>query len=368
MASNPLAQHITGRFILNALSVGMFGSWWKAMSAPSSPPPATTKPFAFNHAPVLLAQVIEALPLAPDAVLVDGTVGLGGHAMALAKQLGPHGVFVALDRDPAALDQARTRLEADPTIVCQCHWINRPFAEVAEVLEDLSITAITGALLVDLGVSSYQLDDGSRGFSFNADGPLDMRMNPNDGRLPSAADLVATASEAQLAQWFFEYGEERYSRPIARAIVTDRTDTPFLTTKPLAELIARVARAQTKGKSSGGSNERIHPATRVFQALRIAVNDELVQLETLLATLPHVMAPGARAGLISFHSLEDRLVKQAGKAYAVACVCPAWFPVCQCNKKPVFKVLGNKPMVASEEETAHNPRSRSAKLRVWQRL
>lgn len=329
-------------------------------------------PFAFTHQPVLLEQVLQNLTVTPDAVVVDGTVGLGGHALALARQLGPTGTFLALDRDPAALAQARARLEAEPAIVCHCHWVNRPFADLPQALAALNILAITGALLVDLGVSSYQLDDGSRGFSFQSDGPLDMRMNPNDPDLPTAADLVNTAAESQLAQWFFEYGEERYSRQVARAIVTDREATPFTTTKPLADLISRVVRAQGKGKTAKGKGgrgeERIHPATRVFQALRIAVNDELGQLTTLLEHLPTLLAPGARAGLISFHSLEDRLVKQAGKRYSLTCTCPAWFPICQCGQQPVFKVLSNRPLIATDTEAKANPRARSAKLRVFERV
>ncbi len=296
------------------------------------------------HVPVMLPEVLSLLYITGDITgdrkslrFVDCTVGAGGHSEAILKALDNQGSYVGLDRDVNALAIASPRLhllENTP----QRRLVHSAFDDVATVL---GVEKITGGLLADLGVSSMQLDEGARGFSFKADAPLDMRMDGAQGL--TAKELLANASETQLAEWFFTYGEERHSRAIAKRLVEERQKAPFSTTKQLADCIQHFA-----AKKSSGERWRIHPATRVFQALRIAVNDELGQLERLLSVLPTVMAPGSRAVLISFHSLEDRLVKHAFHDW---------------ERDGLGQRLTKKPLVASPEEEAINPRSRSAKLR-----
>ena len=281
-----------------------------------------------RHVPVLAAEVGRLLDPQPGQVWVDCTVGAGGHARLIAERLGDTGRLIGLDQDPAMLAIARPRLDGLPVAL-----VHANFDQLADVLGNMGIDAVDG-VLADLGFASDQVDDRTRGLSFRDDGPLDMRLDPTAGQ--TAADLVNTMSEAGLADVFYEFGEERHSRRVARRIVERRKEKPFATTGELAELVRRCV------PRSGG----IDPATRVFQALRIAVNDELGALDRLLAALPRVVKPGGKAAVISFHSLEDRRVKQAFRDPAV------WQP------------LTKKPVEATAAEVARNPRARSAKLRV----
>lgn len=329
------------------------------MNSDDRQPPLVLSP----HQPVLLAEVVHWLPLPPSAVWVDGTLGFGGHTATVARQLGPDGLLIGIDQDAEALAFAQQRLEADPALSCSKRFIHANFDVLPQVLADQGIATITGALLLDLGVSSFQLDQAKRGFSFQQDGPLDMRMNATDPQQPTAAEWVNTASEAQLADCLHRYGEERLARPIARAIVRAREAEPFASTRPLAQVVAATVRRLQPNRK-----EPIHPATRTFQALRIVVNDELGALQRLLAELPQVLAPGARVGIISFHSLEDRLVKQAFRRLSGQCQCPPDFPVCQCGATAVLKPMTGRPVTATRSECLQNPRARSAKLRVAVRV
>ena len=288
-----------------------------------------------RHVPVLPAEVLSYLALAPGQTIVDATVGVGGHARLIATQVGSTGRVVGLDRDPAMLELARMSLQGLPAQLA-----NANFDQLREVLDELDIEAVDG-VLADLGVSSDQLDAAERGFSFQQPGPLDMRLNPAEGQAASA--LLRRLSERDLADIFWKYGEERYSRRIARKIVESRRRTPLETTEQLAGLVRSCV------PRSRGQRPAIDPATRVFQALRIAVNDELGALDRFLAALPECLRPGGRAVLISFHSLEDRRVKQAFR------------------DRQRWKVLTPKPVQAGEEELRQNPRARSAKLRAARR-
>jgi len=284
------------------------------------------------HRPVLLDEVIAWLAPGEGSVLVDGTAGAGGHASALAERVGASGRVIGLDRDPEMLELAARATEGLPVTL-----INASYADLGRVLDDLEIDGVDG-LLLDLGLSSDQLAWAHRGFSFGADGPLDMRFDP--GRGDSAADLVNDLDAEELANLIFEFGEERHSRRIARKIVEARRVEPIVTTGRLAEVVRR---------GVPGKWGAIDPATRTFQALRIAVNGELDQLDDLLADLADYLRPGGRAAIISFHSLEDRRVKHAFR------------------EDPDLIVLTRKPVTATAEELATNPRARSAKLRVAQR-
>lgn len=281
-----------------------------------------------RHLPVLSVETLRLLSPQPGEIWVDCTVGAGGHARLIGEKLGETGRLIGLDQDPSMLDLARPRVGGLPVAL-----VHANFDQVGEVLSNLGIAAVDG-VLADLGFCSDQLEQASRGFSFRDDGPLDMRLDPTSGE--TAADLVNRLSETSLADIFWEYGEERYSRRIARKIIEQRKATPLATTAELANLVRSCV------PRSGG----IDPATRVFQALRVAVNDELGALDRLLAALPRIVKPGGRAGAISFHSLEDRRVKQAFRTASV------WEP------------LTKKPVEANDEEVARNPRARSAKLRV----
>jgi len=281
-----------------------------------------------RHVPVLAAEVGRLLDPQPGQVWVDCTVGAGGHARLIAERLGDTGRLIGLDQDPAMLAIARPRLDGLPVAL-----VHANFDQLADVLGNMGIDAVDG-VLADLGFASDQVDDRTRGLSFRDDGPLDMRLDPTAGQ--TAADLVNAMSEAGLADVFYEFGEERHSRRVARRIVERRKDKPFATTGELAEIVRRCV----------PRSAAIDPATRVFQALRIAVNDELGALDRLLAALPRVVKPGGKAAVISFHSLEDRRAKQAFRDPAV------WEP------------LMKKPVEAGDAEVARNPRARSAKLRV----
>jgi 16S rRNA (cytosine1402-N4)-methyltransferase len=304
------------------------------------------------HEPVLLQEILEVLRHSrEDGTLVDATVGLGGHSEALLREH-PRLRLLAIDRDPAALEVSRERL--------------RPFAdrvtfargrheELIDILKQHGITEISG-LLADLGVSSMQLDDAQRGFSFRYDAPLDMRMG-SEG--VSAADLVRTLEESDLARILRDYGEEPMARRIARAIVEARSEAPIETTARLAEVIRSVKK---------GRPHEIDPSTLTFQALRIATNEELVGLETFIDDAVSALEREARIAVISFHSLEDRIVKQAFRRLEGECTCPPGMPVCGCGATAIVHVMTGRPVTASEEEIARNPRSRSAKLRVAEKL
>lgn len=308
---------------------------------------------AFAHLPVLPVEVIHWLHPRPGGVFVDGTLGGGGHAR-LILDSAPGSRLIGIDRDPAALHHAAEVLAGYGDRV-SLHHAN--FDQAAAVLAELGVTGLDGMLL-DLGVSSHQLDTAERGFSFRHDAPLDMRMNPGIGQ--TAAAVIEQMEEAQLRQLFFDYGEERYSRRIAARIVARRQQEPIVTTTQLAELVRDAV-------PGGHRPDRIHPATRIFQALRIYVNDELGQVRRGVDGAIDLLKPGGRLVVISFHSLEDRIVKQLFRARARGCICPPRLPVCQCHKRPDVTLLTRKGVRAQAQEIAINSRSRSAILRAVER-
>jgi 16S rRNA (cytosine1402-N4)-methyltransferase len=287
-----------------------------------------------RHVPVLPREIVTLLDPRSGETWVDSTVGAGGHTRLLAERIGPTGRVIGLDQDPTMLERARGRLDGMPVTL-----VHANFDQLVGALNSVGLTQIDG-LLADLGFATDQMDAADRGLSFQQDGPLDMRLDPTAGE--TAADLVARLSEYDLARIFYEYGEERHSRRVARKIVETRKHTPIRTTGQLADLV-RSCVPREKGR-------HFDPATRVFQALRIAVNDELGSLERLLAQLPRVVKPGGRVGIISFHSLEDRRVKRAFQ------------------DRSAWEAVTKKPVQAGEDEVCDNPRSRSAKLRVARRL
>ena len=299
-------------------------------------------------------EVLALLAPKPGEVYLDGTVGGGGHARLILDASAPDGRLVGLDRDTDALKQAGKVLAPYGERALLLHG---NFSEAPELLAAAGISTVDGILL-DLGVSSYQLDEGSRGFSFRIEAPLDMRMDTSDGE--TAADVVNAASEAELARIFREYGEERWARRIARRIVAVRRQTPLTTTRQLAELV----RDAVPGGNVPG---RIHPATRVFQALRIHVNRELDHLASGLERGLELLKPGGRLVVISFHSLEDRIVKRFLQEESRECICPPRMPVCTCNHRPRLELLTRKGVRATETEVAGNPRARSAVLRAARR-
>lgn len=305
-----------------------------------------------KHEPVLLEPVLEYLePNRPDGVIVDATVGLGGHAEALLERH-PDVRLIGIDRDPEALERSRTRLSRFGDRVTLARGRHE---SLIDILKQSGVEAISG-LLADLGVSSMQLDDASRGFSFRFEGPLDMRMG-SEGT--SAADLVNELDEHELARIIRDYGEEPMARRIARAIVTARTEAPIATTSRLSEVIRGVKKPRFG---------EIDPSTLTFQALRIATNEELVGLDRFVDDAVSVLETGARVAVISFHSLEDRIVKRAFRRLEGECICPPNMPVCGCGAKASIEILTGRPVTASEEEMERNPRSRSAKLRVAEKL
>ncbi|MBL8829158.1 MAG: 16S rRNA (cytosine(1402)-N(4))-methyltransferase RsmH [Planctomycetaceae bacterium] len=287
-----------------------------------------------QHVPVMLDEVLEWLAPAPGKIIVDGTLGGGGHTRALAERVEPGGFVVSLDRDPAVIARAEQTLRGLSVKLAQSN-----FCDFHEVLQEIGVAQVDGVLL-DLGLSSDQLADAERGFSFDADGPLDLRFDTESGQ--PASTLVNRMSAEDLANLIYEYGEERHSRRIARAIVDDRKETPFTTAQQLAQLLRRVVPRSPV--------EKIDPATRTFQALRIAVNDELGSLDRVLERLPEAVKLGGRVAIISFHSLEDRRVKNAFR------------------DDPRWQVLTRKPLTAQSGELNRNPRARSAKLRVAERV
>lgn len=307
------------------------------------------------HRPVMLQEVIASLGCRPGGVWVDGTLGGGGHAEAVLRETAPDGLLIGIDADEEALEETGRRLAP---FGARKILVKGNFADMDTILAEKKIGKVDGILL-DLGVSSHQLDKAERGFSFTLDAPLDMRMDRSRGM--SAATLVRTLPAEELQKILRDYGEERMAGRIARALVNRRSASPILTT---AEVASVVLRAMPRG----AERQKIHPATRTFQALRIAVNDELASLRKALASGTGRLARGGRFSVISFHSLEDRIVKDAFRAGEKGCVCPPDLPVCACGLKPTLKVLTRKPLIPGETEIAANPRARSAKLRTAERI
>ena len=308
----------------------------------------------FKHISVLLEESVKALDIKEDGVYVDGTLGGGGHSYRILAQC-PKTALIGIDRDPEAIEAAKKRLNEFSGRVT---FVNRNFSEIKDILNELGIEFINGAVL-DLGVSSYQLDNAGRGFSYMNNAPLDMRMNRSDDL--SAYDVINRYSLDELTRIFFEYGEEKWSRRIADFIVREREKKPIETTFELVDIIK--AAIPKKARLDGG-----HPAKRIFQAVRIEVNGELRILEDAIKDFIDVLAPGGRLAVITFHSLEDRIVKQTFAALAKGCTCPKEFPVCVCGKKPQIRLLTRKPIEPGKEEIENNSRSKSAKLRVAEKL
>lgn len=308
---------------------------------------------AVPHRPVLLQETLELLRPAAGATIVDATLGPGGHAESLLARIGPGGRVIGIDRDPAAIAFAQNRLARFGERFVALQGDHR---ELASLLEGTQVDGV----LADLGISSYQLDDPSRGFAFSTDGPLDMRMDPRSGG-PTAADLLATLEASELKDIIATWGEERYAGAIARAIVRERSKKPIVTTRELASLLERVA-------GPAARRFRIHPATRTFQALRIAVNREIEGIPEFIEGAVSLLRPGGRLAVISFHSLEDRAVKTSMHGLAHRCVCPPGLPVCGCGRANLVRIVTSRPVVPGPDETDANPRSRSAKLRVAERL
>ena len=305
----------------------------------------------FSHKSVLLMPAVDGLAVKEDGIYADCTVGGGGHSLEIAKRLGKNGKLYCFDRDPEAIEAAKKRLAGyDPV------FIDRNFGEIREALRELGTDRLDGALM-DLGVSSHQLDDPERGFSFHNDAPLDMRMS---GEGMSARDVVNEYPEDKLTEILFAYGEEKFARSIARGIVQARTSSPIETTGELAEIIRRNVPLKVRKEKN--------PCRKTFQAIRIEVNGELDALEKALDDIFEMLSSGGRLSVITFHSLEDRIVKQKFRSWLEGCTCPKDFPVCVCGKKPRAVQITRKPVTADADELADNPRSRSAKLRIIEKI
>lgn len=315
----------------------------------------TTKKIEFSHRSVLLDECIEALEIRPDGVYLDGTAGGGGHSAEIARRLGDSGLLIAIDQDETAVAVVTERLSS---FGLRARVVRNNFCELSEVCREQGIDEIDG-LLLDLGVSSHQLDTPERGFSYQADAPLDMRMDKRKSL--SAYEVVNTYSQEKLKRILFDYGEERYAPAIASAIVKQREKKPIETTAELSELIKYSIPPAAR---EGGH----HPAKRSFQAIRIEVNAELDVIEPAIRSAVSLLRRGGRIAIITFHSLEDRIVKQTFSDLASGCTCPRDFPICVCGKKPTVKVITKKPILPSRLELEENPRSRSAKLRVAEKL
>ena len=308
----------------------------------------------FQHRSVLLDECIDALSIRPDGIYLDGTLGGAGHSLEICRRL-TTGRLIGVDRDEVALRAAAERLKPFADRVTTVH---SNFCEINTILDGLGLDGVDG-MLFDLGVSSPQLDDASRGFSYMADAPLDMRMDR--GEALTASTVVNEWPQEELRRILYEYGEERYAPQIAAAIVRRRQQRPIETTLELVDVIRSAMPPQAL-------REKQHPAKRSFQAIRIAVNDELASVSRLMHDAIDRLNPGGRLAVITFHSLEDRIVKNAMQADAKGCTCPPEFPVCICGKKPKVRVLTRKPIVSGAQELAENPRARSAKLRVAEKL
>lgn len=304
----------------------------------------------------MLRQTLELLNVTPGKTYVDATAGAGGHLSEILERTSSNGIVVAVDQDPTTLDALRANFSHHANL----RFSHNNFRNIEEILDEQKIDTITGGILADLGVSSMQLDQAERGFSFTKDGPLDMRMDTTCG--VTAEKLVNTLPEHELANIIYKYGEERLSRAIAKRIVAAR---PIKTTSQLASIVSPVV---LRHRGGGKHRDESHPATRTFQALRIAVNDELGSVEQFMRDAIARMAPGARIVLITFHSLEDRIVKQILREAASNCVCPPRQPVCTCHKRKEINILTPKPLLPDHEEVLANPRSRSAKLRAGEKV
>lgn len=305
----------------------------------------------FSHIPVMLYEAVDGLSVKPEGVYVDGTAGGGGHSAEILSRL-TTGTLYSIDQDPDAIRTVTERFKDNKNSVI----VEGNFSEMKALLSEKGVYAADGILL-DIGVSSHQLDDAQRGFSFHEDAPLDMRMSQKG---ESAADLVNTLSAEELSRILFDYGEEKYARSIAQGIVRAREQKPIETTLELAEII--------KDNVPQKVRREAHPARKTFQALRIAVNRELDVLEKGIKDAYELLSPSGRLCIITFHSLEDRVVKRAMKDLAQGCTCPKDFPVCVCGKKPKVRLITHKPIVPSEEELQKNPRARSAKLRICEKI
>lgn len=309
----------------------------------------------FAHIPVMLNECIDALKINPNGIYVDGTVGGAGHSSEIVKRLGEKGRLIAVDRDEEALAASSKRLQAFEDKVT---FVHDDYKNLCARLDDLSIDGVDGILL-DLGVSSYQLDNAERGFSYMKDAPLDMRMDRSQSM--SAYDVVNEFSESELTRILFDYGEEKLARNIARKIVNRRQAESIKTTLELAKLVEECYPAKTRWKFG-------HPAKRTFQAIRIQVNGELQMLGEAIEEMARRLNKGGRMAVITFHSLEDRIVKSTFKQMSLTCTCPPDFPVCTCGKVQEVELVNKKPILATEEELQQNSRSQSAKLRVVERV
>ena len=308
----------------------------------------------FSHVPVLFHETIDSLSVRPDGVYVDGTLGGGGHSEGICSRLGPDGILIGIDRDTDALRAAAERLK---DVRCHTVFIHGNYTDIKEILKNEGISAVDGVVL-DLGVSSFQLDEAERGFSYMHSAPLDMRMDRSASF--SAYDVVNGYSREELTRIIREYGEEKWASRIASFIVQERSQAPVETTGQLTEIIKKAVPASARRQGP-------HPAKRTFQAIRIEVNDELGGLRNAVECLPEVLLPGGRLSIITFHSLEDRIVKQQFQKGENPCVCPPGLP-CVCGKVPVLRRVSKKPVLPSKAELAANPRARSAKLRVAEKL
>ncbi|HEY9733706.1 MAG TPA: 16S rRNA (cytosine(1402)-N(4))-methyltransferase RsmH [Drouetiella sp.] len=312
----------------------------------------------FTHVPVLLEETISLLDPQPGKLYVDATAGAGGHLLRIAEKVGSgdsqHPLVIGIDRDEQSLKSLSTKIPGGVQL------IHSNYEDIKSALSKYGVNTISGGIIADLGVSSMQLDDPYRGFSFLRDGPLDMRMDASQH--VTAAEIINNLSEFDLAEIIFRYGEERHSRLIARNIVKAR---PLKTTLQLAEIVSR---SVPRNKKKGTARDTSHPATRTFQAIRIAVNTELSSLERFLNDAIDLLEPGAKIVVITFHSLEDRLVKQIFKRASIDCVCPPRQPVCTCDHKSKLLIITRKPVIADEKEVVANIRSRSAKLRAGEKL
>ena len=310
----------------------------------------------FKHISAMPREVLEAIAPKPGGFYVDGTLGGGGHSSLIIERIMPGGRFIGVDQDQDAIENAQKRFGHLGDAVTLVH---DNFANLPAILNRLRIEKVDG-ILVDIGLSQHQLDGSGRGFSFMKNEPLDMRMDKRSG--VTAAELVNTLDEKALADLIFKYGEERFSRGIARSIVKKRETAPLKTTDELADIIRGAMPAKAVAK------QKIHPATRTFQALRIAVNRELERLETFMYAAPSLLNPGGRLCVLSFHSLEDRIVKQKMRALAAGCICPKDFPICTCGNTPSVKLLTRKAVRPKEDEVSANPMARSTRLRAMEKL
>jgi 16S rRNA (cytosine1402-N4)-methyltransferase len=307
------------------------------------------------HTPVLLQLVTEFLRIQPAGVYVDCTLGMGGHTEAIAEALGPEGKVIGIDRDEEALELARSRLKRFGSAI---EYVHGNFADLETILDERDFRDVDG-ILMDIGLSSYQLSRPERGFAFSLEGPLDMRMDKRAALM--ASDVVNEYSVEELTKIFWRFGEEKFSKRVAAAVVKYREQTKIESTTQLAAVVSGAIPRRFHGK-------KIHPATRTFQALRIFVNGELDNLSNALFTAIKFLKPGGRLVVIAFHSLEDRIVKQMFRKYVGGCICPPSFPVCRCDNKAIVRILTKRPLTADADEVLRNPRSRSAKMRVCEKI